>query len=196
MARILAPQWGGSLVVRALLLPLLAPWGRRLLLLLSPVLASSLVFWLSSAARSWILGYLGYGSAPVAFWLLLFLICLLYKWRWLLRYWRWWQASALLVAASLGGLSLFRGSEGLLEESTLGGTWGQVLGGFPIFLGGLKVAGLLSLVPITLVPRRTWRAIKRGLLVFGLWNTDCFQLARIPNISKRRRCIEGCNQGV
>ena len=167
MARILVPQWGGSLVVRALLLPFLAPWGRRLLLLLSPVLASGLVFWLSSAARSWILGHLGYGSAPVAFWLLLFLICLLYKWRWLFRYWRWWQASALLVAASLGGLSLYRGPEGLVEESTLGGTWGQVLGGFPIFLGGLKVAGLLSLVPVTLVPRRTWRAIKRGLVVLA-----------------------------
>ena len=164
-----ATKGDGFTITRAFLLPLLSSWGRRFLVLFSLLLTPGFIFWLSSDARSWLGGVLGYGSAPVALWLVLSLLCLLYRWRWVLRFWRSWLASGTLVAASLGVLSLFRGTEGALKESTLGGEWGQVLGGFPITLGGLKVAALLFvLVPLIIRPRKAWRVYKRGLIALLL----------------------------
>ncbi len=169
MAGALTRKRNGSLFAKAFLLPLNTPLGRRFLLLLILLLAPGLIFWLSQDARSWLLEVLGYGIVPVSLWLFLFLICLLYRGRWILHFWRSWLASGALVAASLATLSLFRGAEGLLEESTLGGKWGQVLGGFPIPLGGLKVAALLFiLVPAIIMPRRTWSTYKRGFVALLL----------------------------
>ena len=123
--------------------------------LLAIPVVSSLVFILSLTVRDWALGALGYGLIPVALWIMCFSLAVRYKTIWIKRFWRVWLGSALLVAISLGILSIFHASSGPMEGASLGGYWGQFLGGSPPALGALKVAVLILLSPILLFPRRT-----------------------------------------
>ena len=142
-------QWAGS--------GLLANfrWKVMVLILLGAVLGPILAFSLLSPVRDWALGALGYGLIPVTIWLACFALVFRYKSAWVKRLWRVWLGSALGVAVSLGILSLFHASGGVMKEASLGGYWGQYLGGTPIPLGALKVAVLMLLGPLMLFPRRS-----------------------------------------
>ena len=135
--------------VRGAILPLAIP------------LAFGLSFGLSTTVRDWALSSLGYGLIPVALWLSSFGLALSYRTAWAKRFWRAWLGSALLVAVSLGIISLFHASGGVMEEASLGGHWGQYLGGHPMALGALKVASLILLIPLVLYPRQAAPIYKR-----------------------------------
>ena len=127
---------------------------RGLLLQLAVPTAAIIAFSLSATVRDWLLGALGYGLIPVTLWLATFAFMLRYKRPWIKRFWRVWLGSALLVAVSLGILSMFNASSGVMERVSLGGYWGQYLGGSPVYLGVVKVAFLILLSPLLLFPRR------------------------------------------
>ena len=101
------------------------------------------------------MGALGYGLIPVTTWLACFLLVLRYKAVSIKPLWKVWMGSALVVAVSLGLLSMFDASSGVMEAASLGGYWGQYLGGTPLALGTFKVAVLVALMPLLIFPRRT-----------------------------------------
>ena len=134
-------------------------------------LATGLLLGLWDPARDWVWGRLAYGWIPSFLWTAAFAFALRYRRVWIKRFWRDWLGMALLVAGTLGLLSLFRPNAGLLEEATLGGHWGQWLGGSPRWLGIIKVVVLLGLVPPIVSPRRAGGVYKEGakdLVVAGI----------------------------
>ena len=98
---------------------------------------------------------LGYGLIPVALLVVGFALAIRYNFTaWVRSYWRAWLASALLVSIALGIMSMIPASDGVLGDVSLGGHWGQYLGGSPLALGALKVAVLMFLTPLIIFPRR------------------------------------------
>jgi len=81
--------------------------------------------------RSWALGALGYGLIPVSLWVACFAFALRYKNAWVIRFWRVWVGSSLLVALSLGILSMFHASSGVMENPPLAGNWASTLAASP-----------------------------------------------------------------
>ena len=142
-------QWAGGRLLATF------RWKVMVLILLGALLGPILAFSLLSPVRDWALGALGYGLIPVTIWLACFALVFSYKSAWVKRLWRVWLGSALGVAVSLGILSMFHASGGVMKEASLGGYWGQYLGGTPIPLGTLKVAVLMFLGPLMLFPRRS-----------------------------------------
>ena len=147
-----------------------------LLVLLSALIAPVLVFSFHQPVRDWLLGALGYGLIPVTTWLACFVLVLRYKSVSIKPLWRVWLGSALLTAISLGILSMFDASSGVMEAASLGGYWGQYLGGTPLALGAFKVAVLVVLMPLILYPRRTGpiyliftRSVLRAWAVASMW---------------------------
>ncbi len=136
---------------------------------------AAVFFFFSPDAREWTYQALGYGWAPVALWALSAVIALRYFHHFLFRYWKHWAAAAAAVALSIGVLSYFAPSDGLLEDATLGGRWGLAVGGPTLLpLGLLKMLGIIALVPLALYPRAAgplyYRAASyagRGLAVAG-----------------------------
>ena len=152
-------------------------WGRAgrlfasgwtaMFLITGVLLAAILSFVISVTVREWALEALGYGLIPVVLWVVCFVVVLRYRKVWIKGFWRAWLGSALLVAVSLGIMSMFHASDGVMKDASLGGSWGGYLGGSPTALGAVKVAILVLIGPLLLFPRRaatTYRRIaERGL---------------------------------
>ena len=137
---------------------------RRVVLPTLPVavlLAPILAFSISPTVREWALDALGYGLIPVTLWVASLVLALGYKIAWIKRFWRVWLASALLAAVSLGIMSMFHASGGVMKNASLGGYLGQHLGGSPTALGALKVAVLILLGSLLLFPRRAATIYRR-----------------------------------
>lgn len=152
--------------------------------LLAIGLSLSLGLALSSDARSWALGRLGYGWIPVSIWLFAALLTLRY-YPWVLAlHWRWWLTTAVLAAISVGALALFRPGDGALGTASLGGYWGAVLGGSGWTAGLIRLtiaAGLTFLVTGPHLVVRSFRIVLRiaGLSLYRmeegfLWSARSF----------------------
>ncbi len=115
--------------------------------------AAVLAFLFVDSVQSWMLGALGLGLVPVFFWLFSFALVVRYRREWVPRFWRVWVGTGMAVAVSLGILSMFHASSGVMYDASLGGYWGQYLGGSPAVLGALKVLVLVGLTPLMLYPR-------------------------------------------
>ena len=136
-------------------------WAKTVLPPLVVIVAPVLAFVFLSAVRDWLLGALGYGLIPVVLWLVLFGLALRFRYVWIQRFWRPWLGSAMLVAISLGIISMFDAARGVPDDASLGGYWGGYLGGRPLPIGILKVAVLILLTPLLLYPRRGTAVYKR-----------------------------------
>ncbi|MEA1872312.1 MAG: DNA translocase FtsK [Chloroflexota bacterium] len=75
--------------------------------------------------------------------------------------WNWVLGGISLAFAVWGILSFFPGG-GILREATLGGTFGQSIIGASNSVGGLRVAGLILLGVIFIIPRKSWSAAKNS----------------------------------
>ena len=139
------------------------------------VTVAAVFFFISSDAREWTWQALGYGWAPVALWSIAAVFTLRYAPRSLFRYWRRWAVAAAVVALSIGVLSYFSPSDGLLEEATMGGLWGVAVGGPRLFiddglpLGLAKMLAIVALVPLALYPRAAGPLYSRGLTRAWRW---------------------------
>ena len=123
--------------------------------------AAVLAFLFVGPVHDWMLGALGYGLIPVFLWLFGFAIVVRYRREWTLRFWRVWVGTGMAAAVSLGILSMLKASSGVMYDASLGGYWGQYLGGTPVILGALKVLVLAALTPLMLYPRWAGPAYRR-----------------------------------
>ena len=136
---------------------------------------AAVFFYISPDVREWTWQALGYGWAPVGLWAIATVFTLRYAPRSLFRYWRRWAVAAAAVALSIGVLSYFSPSDGLLEEATMGGLWGVAVGGPRLFiddglpLGLAKMLAIVALVPLALYPRAAGPLYSRGLARAWRW---------------------------
>jgi len=87
--------------------------------------------------------------------------------------WNWVLGGISLAFAVWGILSFFPG-EGVLRQATLGGRFGQSIIGAPNIAGGFRVAGLVLLGIIFIIPQQSWNAAKNGWRLL----TKVFRLCR------------------
>ena len=129
------------------------------LVLAAGSIVAAVFFYFYTDTREWTYQTLGYGWAPVALWTLSALFALRYFPRSLFRYWRRWAVAAAAVALSIGALSYFAPSDGLLEDVTMGGRWGFAVGGPRLFIddglpfGIAKMLAIVAVMPLVLYPR-------------------------------------------
>ena len=119
------------------------------------------------SARDEVLRAVGFGFYPVALWTTVALVTLRFKPRWLLRWRRWWLATALMSGAAVAGLGGFPGASGIVREATLGGLAGQTLWGAGPLQGVAVVGGLSLLAATVLRPHYTYVSVKTLLRTFG-----------------------------
>ncbi len=75
--------------------------------------------------------------------------------------WNWVLGGISLAFAVWGILSFFPG-EGILREATVGGKFGQIIIGASNIAGGFRVAGLVLLGIVFIIPQQCWNAAKNG----------------------------------
>ena len=133
------------------------------LVILATGLSVGLFFGFSEDARVWAIEALGYGWIPTGLWVAPTLVTLRYNRHVLRAKWRHWTVAAALAAISIGVLSTIFPSDGALEEVSLGGKWGRVLGGAPAMLAALKLSGIALAVPLIVQPKMAGRLYFRYL---------------------------------
>ncbi len=139
------------------------------------VTVAAVFFYISPDTREWTYQALGYGWGPVGLWAVAAVFVLRYSPRSLFRYWRRWAVAAAVVALSIGVLSYFAPSDGLLEEATMGGSWGLAVGGPRLFiddglpLGLVKMLAIVAVVPLALYPRAAGPLYSRGIARLWRW---------------------------
>jgi S-DNA-T family DNA segregation ATPase FtsK/SpoIIIE len=85
----------------------------------------------------------------------------------LFKQWNCFLGGIILSLAIWGTLSLFAFNRGILSRVTLGGTFGQMLLGSPDIIGMLRLAGLVVLGLIFIIPWRTWNILKKFTISIG-----------------------------
>jgi S-DNA-T family DNA segregation ATPase FtsK/SpoIIIE len=164
-----------------------------LLVIAAPVLVYA--FW--PKARQAVLSHMGYGLFVALLWAAALAIALRWWPKKTRDLWRIWLGAGILVAATMGCLAFYtevREVQGVWLRDTWGGMWGQVLGGFPILYGVLKVLGLVTLACLIAAPKQTLRVIRRlceelgagvWLVMFGMLRgcVLCYRWVqgRVPN---------------
>ena len=138
------------------------------ILLVVVTLVAGLAFGFSEATRHWAATSLGVGWVPVGTLGVAALLTLRYRPKLLVGYWRWWILAAVLAAVVVGTLSYFRGPNGMLAAVSLGGRWGQEIGGGYLPLGILRAVALVLLAPLVLYPKRVGNLYLRALSAFFL----------------------------
>ena len=111
--------------------------------------------------RDAVLRTVGFGSIPIMVWVASVFGALRLRPGWLLRWWRSWLATGLLVLAGQAIMGGIHGPTGIVAESTLGGTVGGVLWGTSALQGVPIVVGLVLLAQTILWPRATFREGRR-----------------------------------
>ena len=120
-------------------------------------IAPVLLIALSTSARNWTVDRIGWGVIPVLAWFACAALILRYKGLKDKKIWRSLGGAGVLIAVSIALLSMFHASDGRLDDASLGGHWGEYLGGSPWPLGWVKVALLLLVGPVLLFPKSATR---------------------------------------
>ena len=105
-------------------------------------------------ARLRVLESLGYGWVPAALWLGAVIVGLRHHPRFVVKHWQWWLLAATLVIITAGVLSFFHPGQGTVADVSLGGRWGNAVGGTPLALGIGKLLAISVLSSAVLFPRR------------------------------------------
>ena len=113
---------------------------------------------------------LGYGWAPVALWVTATAVMLRFRRKQFVKHWRFWVLSAGAVAISVGALSMVDPSRGLLEDFSLGGSWGMAITGPAMSLAIVKLAAIAVAVPLVLYPRHSGKRLWRYVLAALRWS--------------------------
>ena len=120
-------------------------------------LSVGLLLAFSGEAREWTIEALGYGWVPAGLFVALTLSTLRYNRHILFAHWRRWTVAATVTAMSIGILSTIFPSDGALQDVSLGGRWGSVLGGAPAILAAFKIVGMALVVPLIITPKKAGR---------------------------------------
>lgn len=124
--------------------------------LIAIAVALALMFLLWEEALQWAWTRMAFAWIPALVWPLAFMLVMRYRTLWIGVYWRDWVGAAFFSLGAIGLLSLFTLDRWWLEDATLGGHWGTILGGEPFSqksLGILKVVVFFAVVPPIISPR-------------------------------------------
>ena len=138
-----------------------SPIIRRLILILIII---GLLYWFTPRLIGWgvnILTLFGLGLAIIVI-ALGVLIWVVWRGRFSasVKRWNWFVGGIILALAVWGVLSFFTPEGGILSQATLGGRFGQSIIGTSITVGGLRVAGLVLLGIVFIIPRKLERALR------------------------------------
>ena len=120
-----------------------------------------IAFGVWGAAREAAINALSYGLVPVFLYAGALVVAVRFRAAWMRRYWRVWVGSACGVAVLLSALSVASSASGIVPESSLSGSWGEYLGGGHLALGALKLAALILVSPLLILPDRAPRTYGR-----------------------------------
>jgi len=76
--------------------------------------------------------------------------------------WNWLVGGVVLALALWGIFSFFSPGKGILSQATLGGVVGQSILGVPNIIGGLRIAGLVLLGVIFILPHKSWQVLRKA----------------------------------
>jgi S-DNA-T family DNA segregation ATPase FtsK/SpoIIIE len=174
-------------------------WGPILRLLLAVVIIGLIIwFWphISSwATATWgnvtewiiatwegLLGLFGLGLIPTAAFLGILIWMIASGRFWLFtRYWKWWLGGIPLALAAWGILAFFSPGSGIVSETTLGGSIGKDIISDSPAIGALRLAGLIFLGILIIVPRWTWNLITGIFKGIGKLFVLAWQAIRQPS---------------
>ena len=159
------------------------------LVILAIGLSVGLFFGFSEDARDWAIEALGYGWVPAGLWGAVTLATLRYNRHFLVTHWRHWTVAAALVAMSIGILSTVHPSNGALEDVSLGGKWGGVLGGSPAILAAVKIIGMAFVVPLVIRPKQAGKLYLRYVRM-GLFGIQLGLIYFYIGMQQTARCID------
>ena len=137
------------------------------LVVVAIALAAGIGFGFFPAFRMWVVETLGFAWVPVGLWLAATAIGLRYRPRFVVGHWQWWVTAASVTAIAVGILSFFHPGFGIWATYSLGGSWGQAIGGTPMALGVAKLVAIAVLTPVVLSPRRAGYKYARGFEIIG-----------------------------
>ncbi len=115
------------------------------------------------------------------------------------RYWKWWLGGIPLAFAAWGILAFFSPGSGVLREATLGGSIGKSIITDSYAIGSLRLAGLIFLGILIIVPRWTGRVIANifkgifkgiGKLFLLLWQAIRGASQRAPKVKPKPVQVE------
>ena len=149
-------------------------------------LAAGIGFGFFPAVRMRAVETLGVAWVPVGLWLAATVIGLRYRPRFVVGHWRWWVTAASLTAIAVGILSFFHPGFGIWATYSLGGSWGQAVGGAPLALGVAKLVAIAVLTPVVLSPRRAGYKYAKG---FELIGHGVSTVANRSNLEKTNRLL-------
>jgi len=107
-----------------------------------------------------LLSLFGLGLIPTAAFLVSLLWMIASGRFWLFtKYWKWWLGGIPLAFAAWGILAFFSPGNGIVGESSLGGTIGKNIITDSSAIAALRLFGLIFLGTLIIVPRWTWRLV-------------------------------------
>ncbi len=163
------------------------------LVVLSAAVISGAYLYFYESHREWLWQAMGYGWAPVGLWAASALLVLRYQPRIVVHHWRLWAATAAAAALCLAALSYVHPPRGLLENVSLAGRWGVVVGGPSLLpLGLAKMVGIVAFVPLVLYPRSIGPLYTHGLSHLWRW----FQVAAGYAYLGVRKVTHGTGQQI
>jgi S-DNA-T family DNA segregation ATPase FtsK/SpoIIIE len=115
------------------------------------------------------------------------------------RYWKWWLGGIPLAFAAWGILAFFSPGSGVLNQATLGGSIGKSIITDSYAIGALRLAGLIFLGILIIVPRWTGRVIANifngifkgiGKLFLLMWQAIRRASQRAPKVKPKPLQVE------
>jgi len=103
------------------------------------------------------------------------------------RYWKWWLGGIPLALAAWGILAFFSPGSGIASEASLGGSIGKSIISDSYAIGALRLAGLIFLGVLIIVPHWTWRMVSNmfkgiGKLFMLAWQAIRKASQRAPKV--------------
>ena len=169
-------------ITSMLLRSILSSWYSRIVLLTVLAAAAGAAYWYrdsisltAASVEESVISSLGLGVVVVAMWVVVFTFAVFVH-QSLFRHYRLWLASPFVVAFLLGALSFFAPFQGSLArftlegDVTLGGTVGYAIAGEIVWLGVLRVAAVLAVAVVIVVPGLALGAFSLlGTAFFGMY---------------------------
>jgi S-DNA-T family DNA segregation ATPase FtsK/SpoIIIE len=113
-----------------------------------------------TATWNGLLGLFGLGLIPTAVFLGILIWMIASGRFWLFtRYWKWWLGGIPLALAAWGILAFFSPGSGVIRQSSLGGSIGKSIISDSYIIAALRLAGLIFLGILIIVPRWTWQVL-------------------------------------
>ena len=123
------------------------------LIFVAATIVLAIVYLTLPGFKGWFAEASGYGWIPVIFWVWPVVVALRFRPRLLIYRYREVLIGAVVVAASLGIMSLIGHDSYESSSSGMAGDWGDVIGGQSLGFGIVKIIGICSIIPLLLFPK-------------------------------------------